>query len=311
MAEHAIRITAVICTHNRATLLPATIESLLVQSLPPTDYEILVIDNASTDETPQVIQRYVNASRSVTLRSAVQPLLGLSPARNLAVQMAEGEIIAFLDDDAVADPAWLEALLDAYAMHADAWAAGGRVLPLWEGDRPVWLTDDLLPQLSVLDLGCTVRPLNADEQLYGVNYSCRCRAFDELGLFRTDLGRHGATLLGSEESEFQQRILRQRRTLIYTPHAVVSHRIPEERLRQHYFIRLAYHKGRTTARLMMTDSLRRRRIARRVLRGGLGVVRRWLLLALHPLDQSTRLQCMRVTAHWVGFTSELLSHGRG
>lgn len=137
-----MRITAAICTHNRAALLPAAIESLLAQSLPPTDYELLVIDNASTDATPQVMQRYLTASGSVTLRSAVQPVLGLSHARNLAVEMAAGEIIAFMDDDAVATPGWLEALLDVYAIHPEAWVVGGKVLPVWDGERPVWLTDD-------------------------------------------------------------------------------------------------------------------------------------------------------------------------
>ena len=301
-----MHITAAICTHNRAALLPAAIESLLAQSLPPTHYELLVIDNASMDETPQIIQRYLDAGGNLTLRSGVQPLLGLSHARNLAVEMAASEIIAFLDDDAVASPGWLAALLDTYAAHPDAWAVGGKALPLWEGERPAWLSDDLLPQLSMLDLGDVVRPLNAGEQLYGVNFSCRRCAFDEIDLFRSDLGRQGVALLGSEESEFQQRILQQGHTIIYTPHAVVSHRVPEGRLRQRYFIRLAYHKGRTSARLMMTGSLHRSRIAWRILRGGSGVVRRWLLLALHPFDQSTRLQCMRVTANWLGFTQEII-----
>jgi len=311
MGNRALRITAAICTHNRAALLPAAIESLLTQNLPPMDYEVLVIDNASTDETPHVIRRYLTASDRVTLRSAVQPILGLSHARNLAVEMAAGEVIAFLDNDAVANPDWLAALLDAYDLHPDAWAVGGKVLPLWEGKRPLWLTDDLLPQLSMLDLGDVIRPLTEGEELFGVNFSCRRPAFDEIGLFRSDLGRQGVRLLGSEESEFQRRILQRGQAIIYAPHAVVIHRVEAERLQQRYFIRLAYHKGRTSARLMMTDALRRNKIAWRVLRGGLGVARRWLLLALHPLNQSMQLQCMRVTAHWVGFTSEVFMHERG
>ena len=306
-----IRISAAICTRNRAAWLSAAIESLLGQSLPPTDYEILVIDNASTDVTPPIIQRYLDAPGGVTLRSAVQPALGLSHARNLAVQMAAGDIIAFMDDDAVADPDWLAGLLGTYARRPEAWSVGGKVLPLWEGERPVWLTDDLLPQLSMLDLGIVVRSLNAGEQLYGVNFSCRSCAFGELGLFRTDLGRQGVTLLGSEESEFQQRILQRGQALVYTPHAIVSHRIPEERLQQRYFIRLAYGKGRTTARLMMTASQPWRGIARRIGRGALGVARRWLTLGLHPLDTRERLRCLRVTAHWAGLTSEILVHRRG
>jgi hypothetical protein len=84
-----------------------------------------------------------------------------------------------------------------------------------------------------------------------------------------------------------------------------------ERLQQRYFIRLAYGKGRTSARLMMTDALQQSSAVRRMMRGGFGVARRWLMLGLHPFDRHRRLQCLRVTAHWVGFAWETLMHRRG
>ncbi|WP_129670934.1 glycosyltransferase family 2 protein [Candidatus Chloroploca sp. Khr17] len=305
-----LHITAAICTHNRAALLPAAIESLLAQTLPPDAYEVLVIDNACTDETPQVIRRYLDAASNVTLRSAGQPHLGLSHARNLAVEMAAGEVIAFLDDDAAANPEWLAAILDAYAMHPEAWAVGGKVLPQWEHQRPDWLTDDLLPQLSMLDLGDVLRTLAIGEELYGANCSFRRRAFAELGLFRTDLGRQGAHLLGSEESELQQRIRQRGKCLMYTPHAVVYHRVIAKRLQPRYFVHLAHGKGRTRARLMLTDPSQRRNIAQHLTRGGLAVVRRWLLLGLHPFDKRRQLQSMRITAHWFGFVQEVIGEER-
>lgn len=309
MDNRPLRISAAICTHNRAALLPAAIASLLAQSLPPTDFEVLVIDNASTDDTPQIIQRCLAAGGSVTLRSAVQPVLGLSHARNLAVEMAAGDIIAFMDDDAVANPNWLAALLDAYAAFPDAWAVGGKVLPLWQGERPTWLTDDLLPQLSMLDLGDVVRPLTAGEQIYGVNFSCLRCAFEKFGLFRSDLGRQGAALLGGEENDLQRRVLQQGQTIIYSPHAIVGHHVTIERMQPQYFWRLAFGKGRTSARLMMTDPLQQGRVAQHVVRRGFGVMWRWLRLGRHPFDSGRQLQCMRVTAHWIGFTAEVLRRG--
>ncbi|MBX3001080.1 MAG: glycosyltransferase family 2 protein [Caldilineaceae bacterium] len=309
MTEQPIRFTAAICTHNRAALLPAAIESLLAQSLALTDFEILVIDNASTDGTSQIIRRYLTAGGNVTLRSAVQPILGLSHARNLAVEIAGGDIIAFMDDDAVANPDWLAAMLDAYTIYPDAWVVGGKVLPLWQGERPIWLTDDLLPQLSMLDFGDDVRPLNPGEQLYGVNFSCRRCAFARIGLFRSDLGRQGVNLLGSEESDLQRRILQQGQPIIYTPHAIVEHHVTKERMQTQYFFRLAFAKGRTSARLMMTDSLQQKRVTRHIVRRGCGVIWRWLKLGLYPFDKSRRLQCMRVAAHWIGFTLEVLRRG--
>ncbi|MBK8050876.1 MAG: glycosyltransferase family 2 protein [Anaerolineales bacterium] len=167
MGDHSIRITAALCTHNRAALLDGAIASLLAQSLPPPAYEILVIDNSSNDATPAVIQRYQDTPGPVTLRSAVEPMLGLSYARNRAAQLAAGEIIAYLDDDAVADTGWLAGLLAAYAAFPDAWAVGGPVQLLWRLARPSWLGDDLLPMLSQLDLGARNGGCSAHRSLSG------------------------------------------------------------------------------------------------------------------------------------------------
>lgn len=305
MALHiqAVKITAVICTHNRAAYLPGAIESLLDQSLPTSYYEILVIDNCSTDDTPAIVQRYLAAAGDVTLRSARAEPLGLSHARNLAVQMAAGEIIAFLDDDGIADPDWLAALLATYSDFPDVWAVGGKVLPAWEGERPSWLTDTLLPQLSMLDLGDTPHPLEKGEELFGTNCSFRRCAFDQLGLFRTDLGRSGYQMLGSEETEFQIRILRQGKIVIYTPNAVVHHWVTSEHMQPRYFIALAYGKGRTRARVLPAD-YQFSTLCWQIVRGGLGVARQWLRLCLNPLDRARQVQCMRITAGWLGFIIE-------
>lgn len=305
MGENLPRVTAVICTHNRAALLPAALESLLAQSLPPTDYEILVIDNASTDETPEILQRYLASATEVQLRTAVQPLLGLSHARNLAVELAAGEIIAFLDDDAVASTEWLAALLETYQLAPQAWAVGGRILPIWEVPRPDWLQDKLLGQLSLLDLGDQILELAPPQALYGVNCSFRASVFAALGLFRTDLGRRASQLWGSEESELQARIREHHGAILYNPKALVWHAIPASRLRRRYFVRLAYYKGRDRVRLLRSQSTWFHLLGC-WLRNGLSVGHQWLRLGLAPLDPTRQLQALRAAAGWAGFLVEFL-----
>lgn len=303
----AIRITAAICTHNRADMLSDAIQSLLSQTALSAQYEIIVVDNHSTDDTVAVVQGWQQSYGTERLRLLQEPHLGLSYARNRAVQAAYGEIIAFMDDDGLADIGWLAALLEAYETFPDAWAVGGKVLPAWEGERPSWLTDSLLPQLSMLDLGDTAHPLKEGEELFGTNCSFRRCAFDELGLFRTDLGRRGSQILGSEETEFQVRILQVGKDVVYIPNAVVHHCVTPERLQPRYFIKLAYGKGRTRARLLPSD-YQFSALCWQIVRGGLGVARQWLHLCLNPLNRSRQVQCMRITAGWLGFIRELADH---
>ncbi len=295
-----IRITAAICTHNRDEVLGEAIESLLNQTLPPDQYEVLVVDNNSSDATAGLV---ANFSPGRNLTYLFEPRQGLSYARNTAVRAAAGEIIAFLDDDAIASPQWLAALLEAYAAYPDAWAVGGKVEPQWAGQRPDWLTDKLLPQLSMRDLGSQTAPLSPHQTLFGVNCSFRRSIFATIGLFRTDLGRDGGLLMGSEEVELQKRIWACNKLIIYTPAALVWHRVPAERLCRRYFVRLAYYKGISQARLIPTQTVHLE-ILWPIARKGVGLIWHWLLLAPQPLDQSKQLHCLRLTAHWLGFVQE-------
>lgn len=298
------RITAAICTYNRAEILSDAIQSLLSQTVSPDQYEIIVIDNHSTDHTAAVVRAWQESHGTERVRLLHEPHLGLSHARNAAVQAATGEIIALMDDDGVAEAGWLAELMKAYETFPDAWAIGGKIVPVWEGERPSWLTDTLLPQLSMLDLSDTARPLEEGEELFGANCSFRRCAFDEFGPFRTDLDRFGQQLLGSGETEFQERILRHGKGVVYTPHAVVHHSVTSERLQPRYFVKLAYGKGRTRARLLPPD-YQFSALCRQLVRGGFGVARQWLRLCLNPLDKSRQVQCMRITAGWLGFIREL------
>ncbi len=225
------KISAIVCTYRNPALLQKTLESLVSQTLPPQCYEIIVVDNNSCDGTEAVVRRYP------VCRYVLETEQGLSHARNTGIRQARGEIVAFIDDDAEADSMWLEALLKTYEGRNDVWAVGGKALPIWDADKPEWLTEEYYRSLSLIDWGETVRPLRWPERIIGVNCSFRKEAFSKIGGFDDRLGRMGSLMLGNEDTEIQQRIHELGYQVMYSPHAVVYHHVSAVRMTKEYFER--------------------------------------------------------------------------
>ncbi|MHC4911736.1 MAG: FkbM family methyltransferase, partial [Planctomycetota bacterium] len=229
--KNKVRISAIICTYRNPQLLASTIQSLLNQTLQRDLFEIIVVDNNSQDQTRQVVQPYAG------VRYVLEEKLGLSYARNTGIEAACGDIIAFIDDDAEASSGWLESLLEIYDSIPEAWAVGGKVLPIWDATKPEWLTERYYRSLSLVEWGQSARPLHWPERIIGTNCSFRRRVFTEIGLFDTNLGRVGRVLLGEEDREIQQRIHKLGHLVYYTPKAIVHHHVPVSRMTSEYFER--------------------------------------------------------------------------
>jgi glycosyltransferase involved in cell wall biosynthesis len=234
-------ISAIVCTHNRNWLLIKAIESLLDQTIDPGRYEIIVVDNVSTDETPETVGKI--AQEYARVKYVFEAKVGLSHARNAGIHAARGDIVAFIDDDAIADPGWLAALLQAYDAYPSAWAVGGKTLPLWEEERPDWLLDQLLIALSIQDLGDQPRPLEHSEIMVGTNCSFHRAVFERIGGFSGALGRTGLSLLSGEEVALQVKMRQEELQIYYVPDAVVHHLVPASRLDKSYFWQRAYWQG--------------------------------------------------------------------
>ncbi len=146
--------------------------------------------------------------------------------------------MAFIDDDAVAEPGWAAALLNAFEIFPQAAAIGGPVRPLWQSPRPAWLGDDMLGHLSIIDHGKGPRMLPPGQHLVGCNMAFRRTALDEAGGFPRQLGRIGSelSLLSNGDRGVFERL---RGAIGYTPDAVVHHRIDAARLTQSWFRRRA------------------------------------------------------------------------
>lgn len=270
-------ISAIVCTHNRAAYLGAAIDSLLGQDYPA--YEILVVDNASTDGTREVVAARLPHPQ---LTYVFEGTLGLSAARNRGAAMARGEILAYLDDDAEASPHWLAALAVAFGDCPGAAIAGGPVSLIWPADTtpPRWLSATLAESLGAYDLGPHLHSIaHAGQTPRGLNYAVSKRFLDSVGGFDPQLGRVGKNLLSNEELHLTQQALEAGRAVLFVPEAQVAHHVASERLHRGWFLRRSWWQGISECyREYLTHTLTVNRLRGRglcVLRGLGKALRHW------------------------------------
>lgn len=234
-------ISAIICTHNREQYLGAAIDSLLVQTLD--NYEIIVVDNASTDGTAAIAKSKLSDPK---VRYLYEPTLGLSVARNCGANAANGDILAYLDDDAEASKGWLASLLKVFAENENVAIAGGKVTLIWPPNAhpPRWLSDDLSSGLGAYDLG--------DELVYiqqpaltprGLNYAVRKPFLKAVGGFDTHLGRVGKNLLSNEEQQLTRLALDAGQQVAYVPTALAAHNVAPARMKPSWFLSRSWWQG--------------------------------------------------------------------
>ncbi|MBN1918668.1 MAG: glycosyltransferase [Verrucomicrobia bacterium] len=261
-----MRVSVVICTLNRSQALKACLRALESQTdVEPGDVEIVIVDNGSTDNTPTVANDFRRDSR-FDVRWHVEDRLGLSNARNRGVAEARGEILVFLDDDAVAVPGWLSAHLRAFD-ETDADCVGGRITLDWEAPRPHWLHPALDPFFGLLDLGAE-RVVLAYPHAYpvGANVAYRRKVFERIGLFDPELGVRPGRVVGSEETDICYRVERAGGVILYEPRATVTHSVPAAKCDKRWFRRRAYHAGRTACLIELRHVGRTRLFCRNVQR---------------------------------------------
>ena len=235
-------VSVVICayTEDRFDDLSDAVESARAQTLPP--LEVIVV----SDHNRELADRVRNALRDVIVVENREQR-GLSGARNTGVAAARGDVIAFLDDDAVAAPDWLERLIDAYRDDAVV-GVGGAVESRWVSGRPTWF-----PTEFDWVVGCSYRGLPKQttpvRNAIGANMSFRRRVFDSVGGFRSGIGRVGTRPVGCEETELSLRVHERwpEAAIVYEPAARVRHTVPESRASWRYFVSRCYAEGLSKA----------------------------------------------------------------
>ena len=222
--------TVAICTWNRASLLFRTLERFTRVERPKVPWELIVVNNHSTDQTERVLDTFVSR---LPLRRVFEGEPGLSHARNAAIRYATGDYVLWTDDDALVDKDWLCAYERAVNRWPDAAVFGGPVRPRFEGTPPVWLAATwrkVGDAFAFRDLSMEPIELDGkkDKVPYGINFVVRMREQRQFP-YNPKLGRkHGAGVLG-EETEVIQMILASAGSGWWIPDAQVEHWVPKER----------------------------------------------------------------------------------
>lgn len=235
-------MSIIIPSHNRAGLVARAVRSAMTQAYPTDRYEIIVVDNASSDDTPQVVRTLQNESGG-DIHYLREDRLGLHHARHAGARYARGEILVFTDDDATFDTRWLHSYDNAFGERAEMVAAGGPVRPIWEVPPPEWLLNYIgdaktFPPLSLMEPYGDFR-LDAKGFFFGVNMAIRRDILFAVGGFNPEL--IGSVTVGDGESGLNRK-LQERGCLIgYVPGALVYHHIPPARMTLDYLCRWQAH----------------------------------------------------------------------
>ncbi len=254
----SIEISVIICTYNRAGMLPRVIDSLIQQTLNKASYEIVVVDNNSADNTPQVVHQIQTRHPECNIVFLCEPLQGLNHAKNLGLSHARGAYIAFIDDDAKASATWLDTALQCLNnIQPLPIAIGGRILPFYELLKPEWFKDEY----EVRTWGEQPRFLRKGESLSGSNMIFKKEVFDIYGVFDVSVGVKGKYLsLGAETSLFDKiwEVSGDAKVLYYSPQLVVFHAVPDYKLTVSYALKRAFASGQASYVLHGLKSVRKR-----------------------------------------------------
>ncbi|QXE90903.1 glycosyltransferase [Geomonas subterranea] len=243
-----MKISVVICTYNRSALLRDSVADLLAQDFASSEFEILVVDNNSSDDTRAVVESLAAAS-NVPVRYLFEARQGLSFARNAGILKAVGDVVVFTDDDIAAPANYLQEIDRVFADPAVA-AAGGPIRPIWPGPVPEWLTADWHGFLTINEFAAAAETgffKGPHEYPWGANIAFRREVFGRIGTFPTDLGRVGKCLLSNEEVGLCRKIEAAGSKIAYAAGAVIFHKIPAERLTRQWYYHRTYWQGRSNA----------------------------------------------------------------
>lgn len=254
-------VTVVIPTFRRPASLRRALDSLAAQDDPGMPWRVLVVDNDRERSAAAAVAAACD-SLAVAVELEVEPEPGAASARNRGIDVATTELVAFLDDDVVADRAWLRSLLGPVLAGVSTGAAG-RVELDWRTDRPPWLAESLDGYLAWFAPSATPRLLRPDEYLLSANAAFDTARLRAIGGFDPVLGPQPGRPAGNDDTDLFRRYLGAGGTVQYVPDAVVEHELPAARLRPGYLLARTYGQGRS-------DWLLDRQLHRRARLRGIG-----------------------------------------
>ena len=260
-------ITLIICTYNREKYIGPLLDSIAKNDYPTTDYEIVLVDNNCTDNTRGVCEQFATEHPEIAFRYVTEPEQGLSAARNKGIKEAKGDIVIYVDDDALVDADYIRIYAEHFAASPETMAAGGPIEPLYETEEPNWMSPYTKALLTAwMNYGDKVREYPNGRYPGGGNAAYRKEVFDRVGLFNTELGRKGNLLLASEEKDIFDKMKALGMKVLYLPTPVLHHCIPQAKLEEDYFNRLTLQIGRSER--MRTRAISKGKYLKRLLSEG-------------------------------------------
>lgn len=241
-----MRFSFITCTYNREKYLGQTLKSVCEQTFSAGDYEILVIDNNSTDGTADVCQEYRLKYPDRQFHCFKEMNQGFSFALNRGIREAKGEYIIYVDDDETVEPEHLERLNNRLEEYPEAVLAASPVVPVYENGEPRWMsyfTQRLIG--GWFDRGNKVKVLDANHYPGTGHTVIKRELYQKYGYYNTELGRKGTSLMGAEDKDMFNRLKSNGVVSYYFPDIPIYHHIPESKTTDEFFDRLTYAVGKS------------------------------------------------------------------
>ena len=278
-----LRLSLIVATYNRSASLIRALESVAQQNAPASEWECVVINNNSTDDTQERFAEFAAAHPDLNMRMVTELRQGLSFARNRGIRESEAEYIAIIDDDERISPDFITSYISLFDSTPDAVAAGGPIVAEYPSGRPRWMSHFTeRPVANTMYFGDKVREFPEGRIPGGGNMALRRSAVRRYGVFDTSLGYVGESLIGGEESDLFERLRIAEAKYYYVPTAVMYHIIPPEKLTQKYLSRLSYNVG--------VSQLRRAKFYHRVGRVRVMELVKWVVTIVLALGYLLTLQ---------------------
>ena len=242
--KKSIRFSVIFCTYNREKYIFNAMESIALQDYPHDKYEIVLVNNNSSDKTEELCKAFQKKYPDIHFNYCMEMQQGLSYARNRGIKEGKGELLVFVDDDAAVFPCYLNAYDDFFEKYPAELAAGGPIIPRYEVEPPLWVshyTEVLLT--AYLYKGEKIIPFKHGLFPGGGNACFRIEVFEKFGLFNVELGRKGDSLISAEEKDLFARLFAAKKKVWYVPKAGIYHYIPAEKLTETRFKKLTYSIG--------------------------------------------------------------------
>ena len=266
VGDNMMTISIIICTHNRAHLLKNTLNSLFNINIPDDCMmELIVLNNASNDETSSVVEMFSKGCKKFPVRMLLESRLGKTYALNNAIKNANGEILAFVDDDHTVSKGYLKAIYKAVCESPSHNIFCGRINPDWDGTEPHWVHDNNVYPIRPFpipnfNLGDTVVEISTEKVNFlpgAGNLFVRKTVFGKIGLFSEKLGPKGHNLRGGEDIEFVRRALSHGESILYIPGALQYHHVDKSKLTLSYLIKKAYYRSMVACQYSELNSTRK------------------------------------------------------